>query len=113
MEKVITDFKCNVCNKYYSSYQSLWIHNKKYHNPNVSVSVPNVIQTKTNVIQKESNVASSTVNTNILECKYCHKTYANRHSKSKHLKICKEKKIKDDEILKKNNDLDIIKNSLT
>jgi prophage antirepressor-like protein len=113
MEKVITDFKCNLCNKYYSSYQSLWIHNKKYHNPNVTHSVPNVILKKSNVIQKESNIASLTINTNILECKYCHKTYANRHSKSKHLKNCKEKKIKDDDILKKNNDLDIIKNSLT
>jgi hypothetical protein len=113
MEKVITEFKCNVCNKYYSSYQSLWIHNKKYHNTNVTQSVPIVNLKKSNVIQKESIITSSTVNTNILECKYCHKTYANRHSKSKHLKNCKEKKIKDDEILKKNNDLDIIKNSLT
>ncbi len=25
---------CKVCNKTYSSYQSLWIHNKKYHKPN-------------------------------------------------------------------------------
>ena len=91
MEKVITDFKCNVCNKYYSSYQSLWIHNKKYHNTNVTQSVPIVNLKKLNVIQKVSNVASTTVNTNILECKYCHKTYANRHSKSKHQKICKNK----------------------
>ena len=25
------EYKCNICNKQYSSYQSLWIHNKKYH----------------------------------------------------------------------------------
>lgn len=25
------DYRCNICNKKYSSYQSLWIHNKKYH----------------------------------------------------------------------------------
>jgi len=23
---------CKICNKIYSSYQSLWIHNKKFHN---------------------------------------------------------------------------------
>ena len=25
------EYICNICNKHYSSYQSLWIHNKKYH----------------------------------------------------------------------------------
>ena len=25
------EYKCNICNKLYSSYQSLWIHNKKFH----------------------------------------------------------------------------------
>ncbi len=32
MTEVITDFHCKTCKKYYSSYQSLWIHNKKFHN---------------------------------------------------------------------------------
>lgn len=27
-------YKCNVCNKDYSSYKSLWNHSKKYHNDN-------------------------------------------------------------------------------
>jgi hypothetical protein len=26
------EYKCIICKKDYSSYQSLWIHNKKYHN---------------------------------------------------------------------------------
>jgi hypothetical protein len=25
-------YKCNICNKDYSSYQTLWVHNKKFHN---------------------------------------------------------------------------------
>ena len=30
------EYKCINCNKFYSSYQSLWIHNKKYHKIDVS-----------------------------------------------------------------------------
>lgn len=29
------EYICNICNKKYSSYQSLWIHNKKYHKDTV------------------------------------------------------------------------------
>ena len=25
------EFKCNICNKFYTSYKSLWNHNKKFH----------------------------------------------------------------------------------
>ena len=25
------EYKCKICDKNYSSYQSLWIHNKKFH----------------------------------------------------------------------------------
>ena len=32
------EFPCKVCNKDYSSYKSLWNHNKKFHNTN-SVNV--------------------------------------------------------------------------
>jgi hypothetical protein len=27
------EYPCTICNKKYSSYQSLWIHNKKFHKP--------------------------------------------------------------------------------
>ena len=32
-------YRCNICNKPYSCYKSLWNHNKKFHNdcqPNVN-----------------------------------------------------------------------------
>ena len=61
---------CNYCNKNYSSYQSLWIHNKKFHNPN----------------QTESNISQ-------YNCKYCCNKYSNRQNKWKHEQICKEKNI--------------------
>ena len=28
----VYDYRCNDCNKYYSSYQSYWNHNNKFHN---------------------------------------------------------------------------------
>ena len=34
---------CIVCNKYYTSRQSLWNHNKKYHNTIISNIVSKVV----------------------------------------------------------------------
>ncbi len=31
------EYRCNICNKDYSSYQSLWIHNKKYHTDQIII----------------------------------------------------------------------------
>ena len=47
MNKKVNDklnFSCEKCNKIYSGYQSLWIHNKKYHNNN-----NNIMQTNANI----------------------------------------------------------------
>ena len=35
------EYICNICNKNYSSYQSLWIHNKKYHNNKMRLMTSN------------------------------------------------------------------------
>ena len=37
MDKIIdlkVDYPCKICNKFYSSYKSLWNHNKKFHTTN-------------------------------------------------------------------------------
>ena len=26
------DYKCNICNKYFKTYKTIWEHNKKFHN---------------------------------------------------------------------------------
>ena len=73
-------YRCNICDKKYSSQSSLCNHNKKFHTtksipisiPIVPVSVPVCVQ-------------------NIYQCKYCNKIYANRHSKWKHQNMCKNK----------------------
>lgn len=64
------EYKCKVCIKDYSSYQSLWIHNKKYHKYNVNHNV-------------------NIVNHNVIICKFCKKKFSARQSRWRHEKICK------------------------
>ncbi len=70
---------CNICNKVYKSYKSLWNHNHKYHVVNCCQSGTLCCQNVVIEQAKEFN------------CKFCSKKLADRHSKSKHEKICKEK----------------------
>lgn len=85
------EYRCKICNKEYSSYQSLWIHNKKFHKPGTTQCHPNVTPVSSechpNVIPKSTNL----VQNNILSCNYCGKTFKFRQGKSKHLKTCKQK----------------------
>jgi hypothetical protein len=78
------EYRCKICNKEYSSYQSLWIHNKKYHKPTDFQSNPNVIPTS---IQCHPNV----IPTSTISCNYCGKIFKFRQGKSKHQKNCKIK----------------------
>ena len=79
MTKVITQYECKICNKSYASYQSLWIHNKKFH---------------TTVILKTSRTSEKTSETseNILKknynCRKCNKVFHNIKTRWSHEKIC-------------------------
>jgi hypothetical protein len=64
----IKSFSCDICKKNYSSYQSLWIHNKKFHKS----PVENIVKT--------------------YNCRICSKIYNNVKSRWSHEKICKVKK---------------------
>lgn len=78
------EYKCNICNKLYSSYQSLWIHNKKFHNPNVSIKEINVSKIGQTVSIKKSG----------LNCKFCNKIFSTPQNRWKHEnKVCKNKKL--------------------
>ena len=83
-------YTCNICNKLYSSYQSLWIHNKKFHSPNVSNNSPNVSNNSPNV--------SSNICPNKTLCKYCNKKYSTPQNRWKHEQKCKLKKTAMDEM---------------
>ena len=85
MSEVIINYNCKLCNKYYASYQSLWIHNKKFHN--------NMVNEKKQIVNDikylENNLVNENINKN--KCKYCNKLLSCKQSKSQHHKICKQK----------------------
>jgi hypothetical protein len=72
----INVYKCNICNKNYSSKSSLCNHNKKFHNTQSAESQHLVSISK----QKVS-----------IKCKFCNVEYKHKQSKSRHEKICKKK----------------------
>jgi hypothetical protein len=96
-------YRCNICNKNYSSASSLWNHNNKFHNDNV------VILGKNEVI-----LGNNEVIINNKQCKFCNKILNDRSYKYKHEKKCKikncDKKNKIDNEIKK---LKILKKSIT
>ena len=64
------DFFCDICNKNYKSYSSLWNHKKKYH-----------IEIKNEII----------INNKKIICEYCNKNFNTRSAKCLHKKKCNEK----------------------
>ena len=77
--KKTNDYKCNICNKYYKTYQTLWKHNKKFHCNKVTES--NGLVTENIIINKS------------LQCKYCNKLFRYKQNKYEHeKKVCKNNK---------------------
>ena len=84
------DNSCNICNKNYASYKSLWNHTKKFHK----------VECNTNVINSNTNCNTFVIpcNTNVIQnvykqynCSYCNKIFKMRQYKWKHEQICKIK----------------------
>lgn len=86
--KIIVEFKCNQCNKNYSTSSGLWKHNSKYHSKIDSTIIP----------KKNDSAISCQQNVNIKEdtkkfmCSFCNSRFSYRQSKSKHQQTCKFKK---------------------
>ena len=74
-------YNCNICNKEYKNYKSLWTHNKKFHINNCHINDDNV-----NTCDNKNN------NIDVLQCKYCNKILSARQSRWRHEKKCKIKK---------------------
>jgi hypothetical protein len=84
---------CNICNKQYSSYKSLWNHNKEFHKNNVNNVNNNVNDVKENVKNVKENVKI----VKSLTCELCNKIFNNRPAKSIHKKKCEAAKMKEEE----------------
>jgi len=89
MKKDLTNFVCKICNKTYSSYQSLWNHNKKFH----TLESTNLPPKPTNLPPKTTNLPPKTTFVPIqnIQCNYCNKIFSRNDSLKRHLKICKLK----------------------
>jgi len=58
-------YMCNICNRIYKNYSSLWHHNKKFHKKPEEIVIPKSLQ-----------------------CEYCNKIFNTRSAKSIHKKKC-------------------------
>ena len=92
------EYKCNICNKLYSSYQSLWIHNKKFHEKSNSITAHNTHFTP---IITQNN------------CKYCKKKFTRNYNAIRHEKTCKNKVIEVSEITELKKEITELKNMIT
>jgi hypothetical protein len=108
---------CTICNKNYSSYKSLWNHNKIFHiSQNTQKS--SIILNPSSKSLKNSHISTSeTNNSNIkLKCKYCNKLCSrsdnlNRHELKCKVKLSNETKLKEENELLKN-ELNNFKNDM-
>ena len=84
---------CNICNKKYASYQSLWNHIKKFHKANKLTNTDNlpghnyIIPVHNDNIPVYTIIKKSSIPT--LQCGYCKKFYKSISTKSFHIKSCK------------------------
>jgi len=90
------EYYCNICNKIYVSYKSLWNHNNKFHKVEIS-----------QLLAKPAIDVSQKLAKNKLKCIFCDNIYKHRSSKSKHEKKCKEKN--KNEIIEIKNELNELK----
>jgi len=74
------EYRCNNCNKNYSSYQSLWIHNKKFHNNSCLKKPDESVKSPIKFDEKQYN------------CRFCNKIYTNKNSRWSHEQKCKNDK---------------------
>jgi hypothetical protein len=89
-------YNCNICNKQYSSYKSLWNHNKEFHkinNTKVTSCSSKVVHSNL-VCSPISNPQSNLTNNELdkketlYSCRYCIKQYSNRQNRWKHEQKC-------------------------
>lgn len=82
MSKVISEHTCKICKKIYSGYQSLWIHNKKYHSSEIIESkIPSNLT---------SNKSQNNNDNKKYICKKCKKNFNSRQTKWAHEKKCEK-----------------------
>ena len=109
--EIIDKRKCEICNKLYSSYKSLWNHNNNIHKNNDNKCLINIKHVK--------SIKDNVKNIKSISCEYCNKIFNCRPAKSIHKKKCKiifdeinqnlEKQNNEVELAKINKEIEIAK----
>ncbi len=83
------EYECTICNKHYKTYQTLWKHNKQFHDINSK---------KCKKMSSNNSLMSSKCQLvqNKIRCEICNKEFNTRQAKSSHKKKCL--------VMKNNND---------
>ena len=107
----IKKYTCNICNKNYKTYKSMWHHKKHIHDSkknndpemthDETQNDPYMTQNDDNIDNKEENETDTKLTNNTI-CMYCNKKFSVYTHMRRHLKICKSKNniIKENEELK-------------
>jgi hypothetical protein len=105
MNKLSKDFHCNICDKYYKSYQSLWNHNKRFHSDITLISTvckPNINHVSPAYQPNINHISTEKQKYKLIEskkgcylCKFCNKEYKTNQGRWKHQKKC-EKSLKEE-----------------
>jgi len=85
---------CNICNKIYSSYKSLWNHNKDFHKNKTSNLPQNdskIPQNDSKIPQNDSKIPQNASKISHHTCNSCNKTFNRKDNLKRHEKICKIK----------------------
>ena len=75
-------YNCKLCNKEYSSYKTLWSHNKKFHKDTTTHLPQN-----TTILPQNTTIIPSGTNNNLI-CLYCNKNLSRLDSLKRHINIC-------------------------
>ena len=97
-------FRCNICNKKYSSQSSLCNHNKKFHGKLI-LNASIIPQESSKLPQESSKLPQELIENNLI-CIYCNKHYSRLDNIKRHYNTCK-KNINND---KHKNKTEIIEN---
>jgi hypothetical protein len=103
------DYICKLCNKNYKSYQSLWNHNKKFH----QITNDNIPQISSTHPQKSSNlppnhsIEISDEKNKKLTCQICQKVFSRSDNLKRHQLKCDKNKFE-----KYDQELEILKNKV-
>ena len=106
------EYNCKECKRNYASYQSLWIHNKKYHSSSTTQCNPKVNTELAKSNPPKAPVGVSCKTTIQFTCKYCNKLYKYKQGKWRHEQKCQKKQ--QNEIIINNHsiELDILKQKI-